>query len=271
VADVRVTGSYGSEVLRGTRAIKADLLTGEVIHGDLYSWMDLAVSTFENNLNCNDLTFSVFRQAPWYGYGRISVEQSQVLLRTPFLDNDFLALMYRAPQDARKSSALTANLIRYQDPRLAALPTDRALTGGTHGFSTMLKYLFSRLLFKADYYCKSGMPQWLEQIHYALRFLELERLVVGRHRLTFFRGWFRKELSDYVKDLLLDPASLSRPHLNPKATEAMILRHMKGDRNFTMPLQRLINVELIYRCFLERPAFDHQRRISMPEYEVAAR
>jgi asparagine synthase (glutamine-hydrolysing) len=252
IADVRVTGNYGSEVLRGTRAFKAIPPDRRLLSRDAWMLVAAAEAKFKEISGCHPLTFAVFRQAPWYGYGRLSVEQSQLIPRTPFMDNDLVGLMYRAPQQATKSTAVTECLIKAGDPRLSALPTDRVSMNGVRTPSTFMKYVFSRLLFKGDYYCKSGMPQWLEQLHYMFRALELERLVVGRHRLTFFRGWFRGELADYLKDLLLDPAARCRPYIDGNHLEMMVNRHIKGDRNYTTELQRLINLELILRQLIEK-------------------
>lgn len=252
VADVRLTGNYGSEVLRSMRAFKAVLPNRKSVHPDFWHYISTAMERFERVSHCHDLTFTAFKQAPWHGYGRLSIEQSQLIPRTPFMDNELVGLMYQAPQSARKSSHTTTHLIERRTPQLAQIRTDRALHRGSRNLSATINYVLSRALFKADYYCKSGMPQWLEQLHYFIRPLQLERLVLGRHRFTFSRGWLRNELAAYVKHILLDPLTASRSHVNPPYIETIVCRHIKGDRNYTNEIEKLITLELIYRLFIDQ-------------------
>jgi asparagine synthase (glutamine-hydrolysing) len=45
----------------------------------------------------------------------------------------------------------------------------------------------------------------------------LDRLFLGRHKLLHFRVWYRDALAGYVREMLLDPRSLSRPYIERKA------------------------------------------------------
>lgn len=251
VADVRLTGSYGSEVFRGLRGVNATQPTKDLIHPDFQKHLRDAIDTFEDVSKCHKLSFSVFRQAPWYGYGRLSVEQSQVVLRTPFLDNDLVGLMYRAPEAARSSTQLQWHLIEHGNPDLVAIPTDRALRGRPGVISSRWAYFISYFLLKGDYLYKSGMPQWMEHVHYFLRPLQPERLIIGRHRFFHFRIWFRNELAAFLKDFLLDPVAAKRPYVNGPFLEKMVLRHIKGDRNYTDEIEKVLTMELIHRLFIE--------------------
>ena len=46
------------------------------------------------------VSFTAFRQAPWYQYGLLALEQTQLTLRSPFLDNDLVRTAFRAPNSA---------------------------------------------------------------------------------------------------------------------------------------------------------------------------
>jgi len=48
----------------------------------------------------NQLSFIAFKQVPWHHYARLAVEQSQITIRSPFLDNDLVALAFQAPSEA---------------------------------------------------------------------------------------------------------------------------------------------------------------------------
>ncbi len=76
--------------------------------------------------------------------------------------------------------------------------------------------------FKAEYAYDYGMPQWVARIDHLLSPLELERLFLGRHKFNHFRVWYRDALSEYVRGMLLDSRSLSRPYLDRNGVEAIV-------------------------------------------------
>jgi len=95
------------------------------------------------------------------------------------------------------------------------------------------------------------MPQWLARLDHRLAKLRLERLFLGRHKFYHFRVWYRDALSKYVREILLDPLTLSRPYLQRKALEAMVRAHAKGDRNYTTEIHKVLTLELVHRLFLD--------------------
>jgi len=244
VATVRLTGSYGSEVMRGARAFKAVWPASGLIHPDFQPQLASAVERFGGATPGHSVSFSVFKQAPWYYYNRLAIEQSQVVIRTPFMDNDFVGLFYRRPAVLNDSRALARSVIARLAPELAALPTDT-------GNSSYWRQQWSQFLFKADYCYKSGMPQWLEQVHYFLGPFQPEKLVIGAHRFAHSRVWFRNELAPYVREILLDSRTTGRGYFNRSFIEEMVRRHIKGDRNYTDDIERALTLELTCRRFLD--------------------
>jgi asparagine synthase (glutamine-hydrolysing) len=105
--------------------------------------------------------------------------------------------------------------------------------------------------FKAEYGYDYGMPQWVAQGDHLLSSLRLERLFLGRHKFYHFRVWYRDQLSDYVREILLDPRSLSRPYIERKSLEAIVLGHTKGNRNYTTEIHKLLSLELLHRVLLD--------------------
>ena len=95
------------------------------------------------------------------------------------------------------------------------------------------------------------MPQWLARIDHLLSPFRLERLFLGRHKFYHFRVWYRDALSRYVREMLLDPRTLSRPYLERKGLEAVVRGHLKGDRNYTTELHTVLTLELLHRLFLD--------------------
>ncbi|PYV83605.1 MAG: hypothetical protein DMG05_25860 [Acidobacteria bacterium] len=95
------------------------------------------------------------------------------------------------------------------------------------------------------------MPQAVAQIDHLLSQFHLERVFLGRHKFYHFRIWYRDALSKYVKEMLLDPRTLSRPYLEKKKLENIVDRHVKGDRNYTTAIHKVLTLELVHRLFLD--------------------
>jgi asparagine synthase (glutamine-hydrolysing) len=95
------------------------------------------------------------------------------------------------------------------------------------------------------------MPQWVAQIDHLFSPLHLERIWLGRHKVFHFRVWYRDQLANYVREILLDPKSLSRPYVEPNKVRAVVEGHIKGNRNYTTEIHRLLTLELTHRLILD--------------------
>jgi len=80
-----------------------------------------------------------------------------------------------------------------------------------------------------------------------------ERLFLGRHKPFHFRVWYRDTLAGYLQDVLLDERALSRPYIERKGLAAMVRGHVKGDRNYTTELHKVLTLELLHRLLLDCP------------------
>ena len=75
------------------------------------------------------MTFAAFRQSPWYHHGVLALEQTQLTVRSPFLDNDFVAAVYRAPSTMSPSEDVRLRLIGDGSPALRRIASDRGVGG----------------------------------------------------------------------------------------------------------------------------------------------
>lgn len=251
IAPVRMTGLYGDEVLRPqARAFKpVDPVPGP-FNPDFLSYVGAARQTYGEIIQCNPTSFSAFRQAPWHHYGILSLEQTQLAVRTPFLDNDFVRTAFRAPQSATANNDLRVRLIGDGSTALQRIPTDRGFAGNSGPHAWALRN-FLEFTFKAEYAYDYGMPQWLAGLDHFFSPLKLERLFLGRHKLYHYRVWYRDILASYVQEMLLDSRTLARPYLERKGVEAIVRGHLKGNRNYTTEIHRLLSLELLHRLFLD--------------------
>jgi len=63
--------------------------------------------------------------------------------------------------------------------------------------------------------------------------------------------WYRDALSRYVRELLLDSRTLSRCYIERHGLETIVNGHLKGDRNYTTEIHKVLTLELIHRLFLD--------------------
>jgi asparagine synthase (glutamine-hydrolysing) len=251
IAPVRMTGNYGGELLRRVRAFKPVKPTPGVFRPEILSHIDAAAETYKALMQGHPLSFAVFRQAPWHHYGLLALEETQVSLRTPFLDNDFVRSVFRAPQSALANRDISLRLIADGNPALARIPTDRGYGGAAGPLYAALSQAFIEFTVKAEYACDYGMPQWLAQADYLLSPFHLERRFLGKHKFCHFRIWYRNELSKYVQEMLLDHRTLSRPYLERRGLEDIVRGHLKGNRNYTTAIHEVLTLELVHRLFLD--------------------
>ncbi len=252
IARVRLTGNYGSEIVRGNVAFRPRRFTESLLEPDFAQLVRDASATYQAERDCHPVSFIAFKQVPWHHYSRLSVEQSLLTVRSPFLDNDLVALMYRAPPELLFSSEPSLRLIQQGNPRLGSLPTDRGLIHGDASLAGDLRRRWIEFTVKAEYAYDYGMPQRLAQIDHVLAPLHLERLFLGRHKFYHFRVWYRDQLSHYVKEILLDPRTLERPYFQGRVLKDMVNAHTEGRQNWTLEIHRALSLELLQRQLIER-------------------
>ena len=251
IAPVRMAGTYGGEVLRGVRVFKAVDPAPGVFGHELLLSVGQAKETCAEVLRGHPVSLAAFRQAPWYLYGVLALEESQLRMRSPFLDNDFVRTAFRSPASALASNDVSLRLIADGNPALLQIPTDRGLAGNGNGVLRAALRGILEFLFKAEYAYDMGMPQWLARADHAVSSLHLDRLFLGNHKPFHFRVWYRDYLAKYLREILLDPRALSRPYIERKGVEAVVQGHLKGNRNYTMDLHKLLTLELFHRLFLD--------------------
>jgi asparagine synthase (glutamine-hydrolysing) len=249
IAPARLVGTFGSEIICKAVMFKAVMPKAEVFQPEILAEASRAGETYRELLGGNRTSVVAFRQPAAYHFGVLALEQSQLTLRSPYLDNEIVRTVFRAPR-VDEGEDVRLRLIRDGSPALAGLRTDRGL-GGSNRFAAAVNHAFLEFTFKAEYAYDYGMPQWVAKVDRAFAPLHLERLWMGRHKLFHFRWWYRTILADYVRQMLLDSRSLARPYLNPGAVEAVVRGHLSGNRNYTTEIHRLLSLELMHRQFVD--------------------
>lgn len=251
IAPVRMTGNYGDQILRRWRAFKPAMPAADLFQPELMAHVTAACETYNRMADTHPLSFSAFRQAPWHHSILLALEQTQLAQRSPFLDNDVVRISFRAPASAVENNSDRLRLIADGNPALRKIRTDIGVGGKHEDFPGAIVRRYEDFTFKAEYAYDYGMPQWMARIDHSLSPIHLERLFLGRHKYYHFRVWYRDVLSKYVQEMLLDPLTLSRPYLDRKAVEAIVRGHLKGGRNYTTAIHKLLSLELLHRTLVD--------------------
>lgn len=251
IAPIRLTGNYGSEVLRNVSTFKTGTICDELFHPDFSRYISEARRTFSEVKGGIRLTVTAFKEIPWSLYGSLAAAQSQLTVRSPYMDNDLVELAYQAPRDPKVCKELFVQLITAIDRDFMSIRTDRGIGGGSQVVSSKIIQILYAVWFKLEWYYNDGLPHWLSKADAMLSPLHPERLILGHHKYLHYRMWFRNELSDYVRGMLLDRKTESRPYFNKKFVEDMVGAHLRGEGNYTNEINKVITTELLHRVLME--------------------
>jgi len=249
IAPVRMVGTFGSEIIRGAIMFKPVMPSPGIYSKEALLQIARASEAYRKQISGNRVSAVAFRQTAAYHFGIQRLEQSQLTVRTPYLDNEVVRTVFRAPR-VEQGEDVRLRLIRDGSSELGRLRTDRGL-GGPSRLAAAINRAYLEFTFKAEYAYDYGMPQWVCKADHALAPLHLERLWMGRHKIFHFRWWYRTVLAQYVQEILLDRRALSRPYLERGGVEAVVRGHAKGNQNYTTEIHRLLTLELLHRLFLE--------------------
>lgn len=252
VAPIRLTGNYGGEILRGLVVFKFEHAFNSMFNKEFVDNINKAHTNFSVERRCHQKTYIIFKQVPWHHYNRFCLEQSQLTIRSPYLDNELVAISYQAPADLSVNKAFAFRLIAESNASVSELPTDRGIASRTSLIPFKIRQWIEEFMPRAEYVYDYGMPQWLAKIDFYLTPLHIERFFLGRQKYYHFRTWYQNELSDYVKEVLLDQRTLSRPYINKRYVEKAVISHMKGFGNYTLEIHKLLTSELVQRQLIEQ-------------------
>lgn len=245
LAPVRLTGNYGGELLRGHCAFKYRFPQGEFIFPELKPFLYEAQKTFEELKNTDAITFSMFKQANLQGYGRQVVERSQIVPRTPFMDNDLVKLAYQAPPNILKGEGLSVDIISRYGPHLLDIPTERGLLCSGSMFRSMTLQLQRKTLIKAEYLSSHGMPNWLAAISRYGFGSFIDKSFLGRDKFQHFRTWIRKDLASYSEEVLhRDVRTSLDNYIDLPHVRRMLHDHINGKRNFAEEIDAVMTLVL---------------------------
>lgn len=216
----------------------------------------------------NPISFAAFTETPLKRYGPPAAARSQVVFRTPYLDNDFVALCYRAPRPAPGNSAdLALQLVRDNNPALASIATDR---GYRNGRRTFLRKALAETLFKLDYLHSEGLPRRATPLDSFFRFATSALGIAGQHKFLLYRSWFQRELGGYLDERLADLGRRSSPFWEVSSVKAIFHAHRTGQANYSAEINSVLTLEAVERLLLTSSELEERSATTAPTAAISS-
>ena len=248
LSPVRLTGNFGSEVLRSVSTFKPLGLHPQLLTDSYVRAVGAEVQGVAND-SVHPVTFAAFREIPWGLFGLLAAGRSQVTFRTPYLDNDLVALTYRAPAALRRSPLTALHLIEHANPQMARIPTDRGELLRGSPVARVARRALGEVTFKIDYYNSEGLPRFLSSLDPVLKLVSSNLRILGLHKYLAYPRWFRKELAPVVLDRLTSGRVRNAPWWAKNAPETLARAHISGQGNYQRELSTILSLEAIERLF----------------------
>jgi asparagine synthase (glutamine-hydrolysing) len=256
LAPVRVTGVFGGEILRGVSMFKPLRLSPGLLNPDLDQCLNCLAAGWTRNCQ-HPVTFTAFREIPEKRFGTPAASRSQLSFRTPYLDNELVALAYRAPESLRASPLLPWSVVQNNRQALSYVPTDMGVVARGSGLATVPRRMLSKAVCKLDYLYAEELPHWLSPIDC----LGSGGRLFGWHKFLHYRKWFRRELADYVAGVLKEAQTRRSPFWNSSFLETLAREHINGRRNYVHEIDAVLTLEAVDRLLLHDPPCEPEQSV----------
>ena len=251
IAPIRLTGKFGSEVVRIRRLVPSITYRRGFLGDDIGRLVEQLPSYTNTNPGGNSLTGVVTEEIPWHEYARVAVEQSQLVLRTPYMDNELVKLMYQAPKDSRTAGDIQERYVRERAPEFARDITNMGRFTSRNRLVTKLShYLFSALL-KVEYIYLYSTPHWITRVDRKLEPWHLERLLSGRQKWEGYRIWIKTAFAPFLRDTLSNPNAEYTRFFDYQTVLKMVDRHIAGTHNYIDEINKAVTIQLIFSSLLK--------------------
>ena len=249
-SSIRVTGNYGGEVFRGVSTFQPSNLANGLLNSDLHASIANTTKRWAH-WKKHQITFAAFQEIPWNLAGTLLAGRSQLNFRTPYLDNQLVALAYQTPESLRRSRRGAIRLVRENDPSLAKIPTDKAHLGDFSALGRLSRRMFAEATCKLDYLYSEGLPSGLSPAEPLLRFITSSMGLLGLHKHLQYRSWFRHELASYVTDRLADVRVRQYPFWQQRFLDRLGNEHISGRKNYVSEINAVLTLDAVQRLLLD--------------------
>lgn len=246
---LRLTGNYGSEVLRSISTFKAQGLNPAVFQPEQVR----AVQAISEQLVAEKThpdTFAIFKEIPWNLFGNMAAGRSLVTFRTPYMDNEIVALAYQMPSSLRKSSLPCLHLIKTGSPVLDQIPTDRGFISDRSGLDILCRRVFAEVTFKFDYHYNAGLPGKLAALNGPLRLFTKMTRIAGLHKFLQYSTWMRQQLAPYLRERLTSASERPGRFWSAEFVKQLAEKHISGRENYAAEINAVLSLEATERTLM---------------------
>lgn len=253
LAAMRLTGNYGSEILRAISTFKRLGLASQIFDPQFFPSVNAAVAQLADQRKHPD-TFAAFAEVPLNLFGNLAAGRSQISFRTPYLDNDLVALSYQCPVELKKSSLPTMRLVKACSPALDKIPTDRGFISDRKDPEIFLRRVFAEVTFKLDYCSNAGLPRKLGVMDPVFKPVVKAMGVAGLHKFLKYSTWFRGALAPFVAERISAAQNNANGFWNAAALGQVSRAHLSGKKDFPSEINAALTLEAVERLlFRELP------------------
>jgi asparagine synthase (glutamine-hydrolysing) len=260
LAPVRLTGVFGGEILRGVSMFKPLGLSPRLMNPDLgYSVNSLTQAWSRNSQH--PVTFTAFREVPQKRFATPAASRSQLTFRTPYLDNEIVALAYRAPESLRESPLMAWSFVEGNSQPLSRIPTDMGIAAKANGLGIAPRRILSKAVCKLDYLYAEGLPHWLCSFDRLFDVVDSRARLFGWHKFLHYRRWFKRELADYIAGTLKEVQTRrSSSFWNFGFLETLAHDHINGRRNYVHEIDAVLTLDAVDRLLFHELRCDPEQR-----------
>jgi asparagine synthase (glutamine-hydrolysing) len=246
LSPVRLTGVFGGEILRGVCMFKPLHLAHRLVNAELAETVTSCMARWSHDGE-HPVTFAAFREIPDKRFATPAASRSQTSFRTPYLDNEIVALAYQAPETVRTSSDFTLSLIKENNPSLSKVPTDMGGMGEANRLAAASRRIFSTAVCKLDYLRQQGLPHGLSRLNPLYTQLSSAFGIAGLHKYLAYRIWFQRELAAYVDGILKDAQVRGSSLWNSRFLGRMASDHATGYKNYVREIDAVLTLDAVER------------------------
>jgi asparagine synthase (glutamine-hydrolysing) len=156
----------------------------------------------------------------------LSIFRTQVEIRMPYLDEDFLKMLLKLPINMRYEGELQIAVVKYFAPALLKIPNSN--TGAPLDAGKWRLWIIDK---------------WNSL---------LKRLRISGYRhYTEFERWQRRYFKEKIKQIIFDQRTLGRGIYNPDGLKEVFYAHVTNKKNYARLLGTIVGLELWYRNFVD--------------------
>ncbi|HEX9047001.1 MAG TPA: asparagine synthase-related protein [Verrucomicrobiae bacterium] len=253
LAAVRLTGNYGGEIFRGVSTFKPLHLAPQIFNAEFAPMVDTAASYLDALKERAD-TFAAFHEVPLNLFGSLAAGRSQIQFRSPYLDNELVALAYQRPASLQKSPLPALHLVKASHPRLDGIPTDRGFISDRADLEILARRVFAEVTFKLDYCSNAGLPRPLQVFDRFFKPVVRSLGIAGLHKFLKYSTWFRHALKPFVAERMAALQKAPDGFWDARGLQHAAREHWSGRRDFSNEINAALTLESLERqLFRELP------------------